>query len=55
MYFLMIDKSNMLAGLFVVMMTPSFIRRMKSAMMSDLAFFRHLLMLAMLELAKIND
>ena len=52
MYFSMIDKSDMLAGLFVVMMTPSFVRQMKSAMMSDLVFFKHLLMLAMLELAK---
>jgi len=43
----------MLAGLFVVMMTPSFVRWMKSAMMSDLVFFRHLLMLAMLELAEL--
>ena len=48
-YFSMIDKLDMLAGLFVVMMTPLFVRRIKSAMMSDLAFFRHLLMLAMLE------
>jgi len=43
----------MLAGLFEVMMTPSFVRQMKSAMMSDLAFFRHLLVLAMLELAEL--
>jgi len=43
----------MLAGLFVVMMTPSFVRQMKFAMISDLAFFRHLLMLVMLELAKL--
>jgi len=43
----------MLAGLFVVMMTPSFVRWMKSAMMSDFAFFRHLLMLVMLELAEL--
>ena len=50
-YFLMIDKSDMLAGLFVVMMTPSFVRQMKSAMMTDLVFFRYLLMLVMLELA----
>jgi len=43
----------MLAGLFVVMMTSSFVRWMKSAMMSDLVFFRHLLMLVMLELAEL--
>ena len=53
MYFSMIDKLDMLAGLFVVIMTPSFVRQMKSAMMTDLAFFRHLLMLAMLELAEL--
>ena len=52
-YFLMVDKSDMLAGLFVVMMTPSFVRWMKSAMMSDLMFFRYLLMLVMLELAEL--
>ena len=53
MYFSMIDKLDMLAGLFVVIMTPSFVRQMKSAMMTDLAFFRHLLMLAILELAEL--
>ena len=50
MYFLMINKSDMLAGLFVVMMTPSFVRQMKFAMMFDLVFFR---LLVMLELAKL--
>ena len=49
----MIDKSDMLAGLFVVMITPSFVRWIKSAMMSDLVFFKHLLMLVMLELAEL--
>ena len=49
----MINKSDMLASLFVMMITPSFVRQIKSAMMPDLAFFRHLLMLAMLELAKL--
>ena len=50
MYFLMINKSDMLAGLFVVMMTPSFVRQMKSAMMFDLVFFRLLVMLELVEL-----
>ena len=50
MYFLMINKSDMLAGLFVVMMTPSFVRQMKFAMMFDLVFFR---LLVILELAKL--
>ena len=49
----MINKSDMLAGLFVVMITLSFVRWMKSAMMSDLVFFKHLLMLVMLELAEL--
>ena len=49
----MINKSDMLAGLFVVMMIPSFVRWMKSAMMSDLVFFKYLLMLVMLELAEL--
>ena len=49
----MIDKSDMLANLFVVMMTSLFVRWMKSAMMSDLAFFKHLLTLVMLELAEL--
>ena len=53
MYFLMINKLDMLAGLFVVMITPLFVRWMKSAIISDLVFFRHLLMLVMLELAKL--
>jgi len=44
MYFLMINKSDLLAGLFVVIM---------STMISDLAFFKHLLMLVILELAKL--
>ena len=52
-YFSIIDKLDILAGLFVVIMTPLFVRQIKSAMISDLAFFRHLLMLAMLELAKL--
>ena len=52
-YFLIIDKSDMLAGLFVVMMTPSFVRWMKSVMMSYLVFFRYLLMLVILELAEL--
>ena len=49
MYFSMINKSDVLAGLFVVMMTPLFVKQIKSAKMSDLEFFRHLLMLTMLE------
>ena len=53
MYFSMINKSDMLAGLFVVIMTLSFVRWMKFAMMSDLAFFRHLLILAILELVEL--
>ena len=49
----MIDESDVLAGLFVVMMTTSFVRWMKFATMSDLEFFRHLLMLTMLEEAEL--
>ena len=53
MYFSIIDKSDMLAGLFVVIMTLLFVRQMMSVIMSDLAFLRHLLMLVILELAEL--
>ena len=46
-YFLNVDKLRLFAGLLVVMMIPLFVLQMKSAIMSDLEFFRHLLTLAM--------
>ena len=46
-YFLTVVKSEGLASLFIVMLTSSFITQIKSAIMSDLIFFRHLLILAM--------
>jgi len=49
----MIDKSDMLASFFVVMMTLLFVRWIKSAMISDLVFFKHLLMLAILKLTEL--
>ena len=44
-YFSIVDKLRLLAGLFVVMMIPLTLNRMKSAKMFDLEFFKHLLML----------
>ena len=44
-YFSIVDKLRSLAGLFVVMMIPLTLNRMKSAKMFDLEFFKHLLML----------
>ena len=46
-YFLIVDKLRSLAGLFVVMMIPLALSQMKSAEVSDLEVFRHLLMLEM--------
>ena len=44
-YFSIVDKLRSFAGLLVVMMIPLFMIQMKSATMSDLEFFRHLLTL----------
>ena len=44
-YFLIVDKSRLLAGLFVMMMIPLVLKRMKSATMFELEFFKHLLTL----------
>ena len=44
-YFSIVDKLRLLVGLFVVMMIPLTLKRMKSAKMFDLEFFKHLLML----------
>ena len=46
-YFSIVDKSRSLMGLFVVMMIPLMLNQMKSMKVSDLEFFRHLLMLEM--------
>ena len=46
-YFLIVDKLRSLVGLFVVMTIPLTLIQMKSVMMSDLEFFRHLLILEM--------
>ena len=44
-YFSIVNKSRSLAGLFVVMMILLMLNQMKSAKVSDLEFFRHLLTL----------
>ena len=44
-YFSIVDKSRLLTGLFVVMMIPLVLKQMKSAIMFELEFFKHLLML----------
>jgi len=44
-YFSIVDKSRSLAGLLVVIIIPLTLIQMKSAMMSDLEIFRHLLIL----------
>jgi len=44
-YFSIVDKLRLLAGLLVVITIPLTLIQMKSAMMSDLEFFRHLLTL----------
>ena len=44
-YFSIVDKLRLLAGLLVVITIPLMLIQMKSAMMSDLEFFRHLLTL----------
>ena len=44
-YFLIVDKSRFLAGLLVVITIPLTLIQMKSAIISDLAFFRQLLIL----------
>ena len=44
-YFSIVDKSRLLAGLFVVMMILLTLKQMKSAKMFDLEFFKHLLTL----------
>ena len=46
-YFSIVDKLRLFAGLFIVMTIPLFVLWMKSATMSNLVFFRHLLTLAM--------
>ena len=45
-YFSIVVKLEEQASLFVVMLTPSFVIRRKSAITSDLIFLRQLLMLA---------
>ena len=44
-YFSIVDKSKLLAGLLVVIVIPLVLNQMKSAKVSDLEFFRHLLTL----------
>ena len=44
-YFSIVDKLRSLAGLFVIMIIPLMLNQMKSAKVSDLEFFRHLLTL----------
>ena len=51
MYFLIVDKSEVFAGLFIVMTTSLFVMQIKSAITSYFMFFRHLLILAMCILA----
>ena len=46
--FLILESSDSLVGWFVVMITPLFDKRMKSAMTSELEFFRCSLMLAII-------
>ena len=46
-YFSIVNKLRSFAGLLVVMMIPLFVLQIKSVTMSDLEFFRHLLMLVM--------
>ena len=48
-YFSIVDKLRLLAGLFVMMMIPLMLDRMKSAKVSDLEFFRHLLTLEIVD------
>ena len=51
-YFSIVDKLEVFASLFIVMMTPLFVIQMKSAIMSDFVSFRHLLILAMCKLTE---
>ena len=44
-YFLIVDKLRSLTGLFIVMMIPLVLKRIKSATMFELEFFKHLLTL----------
>ena len=46
-YFSIVDKLRLFADLLVVIIILLFVLQMKSVIMSDLEFFRHLLMLAM--------
>ena len=46
-YFSIVDKLRSFADLLVVIMILFFVLQIKSAIMSDLEFFRHLLTLAM--------
>ena len=46
-YFLIVDKLRLFAGLLVVITIPLFVIQMKSATISNLEFFRHLLTLIM--------
>ena len=46
-YFSIVNKLRSFANLLVVITIPLFVLQIKSAIMSDLEFFRHLLILAM--------